>query len=166
VGVDLTEDFLQIAREKCARLNMNTEFLHANAETVALPPAAFDCIVSSYLPKYVDVDRFLDNIEPSLRPGGSIVLHDFTYPRRKLALLSWHCYLRLAGVFWPPFFPGWKRTLKELPGFIAGSRWVEDFEAGLRARGFVDLRIEDLTYGSAAILSAKKAGEPMIDAVS
>jgi demethylmenaquinone methyltransferase/2-methoxy-6-polyprenyl-1,4-benzoquinol methylase len=157
VGVDLTEDFLEIARQKAARQGLHAEFLHANAETVSLPPAAFDCVLSSYLPKYVDVDSLLNNVVPALRPGGVIALHDFTYPTLWVARWGWRCYLRLSRVFWPPFFPDWKTTLAELPELIIRSRWVEDFSAGLRARGFVDVKIEFLTYGSGAIVSAKKA---------
>jgi demethylmenaquinone methyltransferase/2-methoxy-6-polyprenyl-1,4-benzoquinol methylase len=156
VGVDLTEDFLQMARQKAARQHLNAEFVHANAETVPLQPEAFDCIVSSYLPKYVEAGRLLDNVFPALRPGGVIVLHDFTYPKWWLPRWAWHSYLPLANVFWPLFFPGWKTALRELPELITRTRWVEDFEAGLRQRGCVDVRIEYLTYGSTAIVSAKK----------
>jgi demethylmenaquinone methyltransferase/2-methoxy-6-polyprenyl-1,4-benzoquinol methylase len=155
-GVDLTEDFLRVARRKADRLGLNAEFVHANAETVPLPDSAFDCVVSSYIPKYVDAGRFLDNVCPSLRPGGTIILHDFTYPKKRVDRILWRGYLVLSRLVWPALFPGWRTVLAELPGLIMHTRWVEDFAAGLRARGFVGVQLESLTGDSGAILWARK----------
>jgi demethylmenaquinone methyltransferase/2-methoxy-6-polyprenyl-1,4-benzoquinol methylase len=156
VGVDLTEDFLQVARQKAACLGVDAEFVHGNAETVPLPKEAFDCVVSSYIPKYVDAGRLLDNVGPALKPGGTLVLHDFHYPVWWDAWVVWRAYFQLCRVLWRPFFPGWMTAIKELPGLIRSSPWVKDFTEGLRARGYVDVQVETLTRATAAIVWAKK----------
>ncbi len=156
VGVDLTEDFLAVARHKARQLGLDAEFIHANAETVPLPADSFDCVVSSYIPKYVDAGRLLANIGPALRSGGTIVLHDFTLPANWWYRFLWLSYCHMLGPLWMPLFPHWKPVFKELGPLVIRTRWVDDFAAELPARGFVDVQTEYLTFGSTAVLWAKK----------
>jgi len=85
-------------------LGVNVKFIHANAETVALE-GTFDCSTSSYIPKYVDADKLLENITPALRPGGVIVLHDFLYHRHPLARKIWHGYNQVLNFVGRHLFP-------------------------------------------------------------
>ncbi|MDZ7291056.1 MAG: class I SAM-dependent methyltransferase [candidate division KSB1 bacterium] len=156
VGVDLTEDYLQIARQKAQKLGVNAEFIHGNAETVSLHET-FDCITASYLSKYVDARRLLENITPILKSGGVIVLHDFLYPRHPVARAIWHGYNRLLNFFGRRLFPEWKEVFdNNLTALIVRSNWLEEFAQAFRQHGYVDIEIERLTLGSAAIISARK----------
>jgi demethylmenaquinone methyltransferase/2-methoxy-6-polyprenyl-1,4-benzoquinol methylase len=156
VGVDVTEDYLQVARKKARDLGANVKFIHADAETVALE-GTFDCITSSYIPKYVDANKLLENITPALRPGGVIVLHDFLYPRHPLAQKIWHGYNRVLNFVGRRLFPEWQVVFdNNLADLIVRSNWLEGFAVAFREHGYVDIEIERLTFGSAAIISAKK----------
>ena len=56
IGVELHDAYLDIARKKVRDLGLsNVEFIHGRAEDVILD-GEFDCIVSDYLAKYVDLD--------------------------------------------------------------------------------------------------------------
>ena len=56
IGVELHEEYLKVARKKVRDLDLsNVEFIHGRAEDVILT-GGFDCIVSDYLAKYVDLD--------------------------------------------------------------------------------------------------------------
>lgn len=156
VGVDVTEDYLRMARRKAQALGAKIDFIHANAETVKLRET-FDCITSSYLPKYVDANLLLQNISPALRPGGVIVLHDFLYPRHPLARAIWHGYNRILNFTGRRLFPEWKNVFdNNLTDLIVRSNWLAEFSEAFRQHGYTDIRIERLTFGSAAIISAKK----------
>jgi demethylmenaquinone methyltransferase/2-methoxy-6-polyprenyl-1,4-benzoquinol methylase len=156
VGVDVTEDYLRVARQKAKALGLNVEFIHADAETVSLHET-FDCVTSSYIPKYVDAGKLLENITPALRPGGVIVLHDFLYPRHPLARAIWHGYNRVLNFVGRRLFPEWQVVFdNNLTDLIVRSNWLEEFAAAFREHGYVDIEIERLTFGSAAIISAKK----------
>ncbi len=156
VGVDVTEDYLQVARQKARDLGARVEFIHADAETVALE-GAFDCITSSYIPKYVDANKLLDNITPALRSGGAVVLHDFLYPRHPLARKIWHGYNLVLNFVGRRLFPEWQVVFdNNLTDLIVRSNWLEQFAVAFREHGYVDIEIERLTFGSAAIISAKK----------
>jgi demethylmenaquinone methyltransferase/2-methoxy-6-polyprenyl-1,4-benzoquinol methylase len=156
VGVDITEDYLRVARRKAEALGIAIEFIHANAETVTLHEV-FDCITSSYLPKYVDANLLLQNISPALRPGGVITLHDFLYPRHPLARAIWHGYNRILNFTGSRLFPEWRVVFENnLTDLIIRSNWLAEFSEAFRQHGYKDIRIERLTFGSAAIISAKK----------
>jgi demethylmenaquinone methyltransferase / 2-methoxy-6-polyprenyl-1,4-benzoquinol methylase len=156
VGVDVTEDYLQVARKKARDLGANVEFIHADAETVVLQ-GRFDCITSSYIPKYVDANKLLENITPVLRPGGMIVLHDFLYPRHPLARKIWHGYNRMLNFVGRRLFPEWQEVFdNNLTDLIVRSNWLEEFAMAFREHGYADIEIERLTFGSAAIISATK----------
>ena len=70
VGVDLTAEYLREAQKKAAALGLNhLEFIPGRAEEVR-PDLIFDCITSSYLAKYADLQRLVDNSKHLLRDGG------------------------------------------------------------------------------------------------
>jgi demethylmenaquinone methyltransferase/2-methoxy-6-polyprenyl-1,4-benzoquinol methylase len=156
VGVDVTEDYLSLAREKARKLGLKVEFIHANAETVVLEET-FDCVTSSYIPKYVDANTLLENITPALRSGGVMVLHDFLYPKSFLARKIWHGYTHLLNFLGRRLFPEWKEVLdNNLTDLIVRSHWLEEFTTALRQHDYVNIAIKRLTFGSAAIISAMK----------
>ena len=72
VGVDVTEDYLAVARAKHQARGGDVVWLLGDA--VATPVASrgpFDAIVSSYLPKFVDPERLLDTSSPRSDRAGS-----------------------------------------------------------------------------------------------
>jgi len=156
VGLDVTADYLQVARAKAQRLGANIEFIHANAENVSLS-GRFDCITSSYIPKYVDANKLLKNISPALRSGGKMVLHDFAYPRNAFTRTIWHGYNRALNFAGKRVFPEWQVVFdNNLTALIMRTNWVNEFATALPQHGYVDIEVEHLTFGSAAIISARK----------
>jgi len=156
VGVDVTEEYLHVARQKAKKLGIKAEFIHANAETLRLA-GMFDCITSSYIPKYVEANVLLANITPHLKSGGVIVLHDFLYPQHPAPRALWHGYNRALNFFGRIFFPEWKEVFdNNLTELIVRSKWLEEFRAAFHVHGYKNIEIERLTFGSAAVISATK----------
>lgn len=80
VGVELRDEYLQIARDKARARGVDTvEFVLGRAEDYA-PAETFDAVVSSYLAKYADLPLLIRNTQAMLKPGGLVLMHDFTYP--------------------------------------------------------------------------------------
>jgi len=157
VGVDVTADYLEIARRRAAELKLaNVEFILSDAETVKLTES-FDCVTSSYIPKYVDPDRLLANISPHVRSGGLLVFHDFAYPHNRLARGLWEGYNVLLNAIGRRLFPEWKTVFDyELTGLIRTSPWIEQFQITLPKYQYEQIEVEYLSFGSAAVLSARK----------
>ena len=77
-GVDITESYLQAAREEAAYENLNIEYINADARDF-LRPQFFDTIVSLYISFGYFQDKkedllLLRNAYESLKPGGSFII--------------------------------------------------------------------------------------------
>mgnify|MGYP003575550635 CR=1 FL=1 len=157
VGVELRDEYLSIAREKLRRPGQpgNIEWVLSRAEDYR-SPVPFDCISSSYLAKYAELPRLVGNAWDMLRPGGLFLMHDFTYPPRRELVLLWRLYFKALQVLGGPLFPAWREIYHGLPRLIEQTRWLQELPAELQARGFTDIRREDLTLYGSAIVTARR----------
>jgi SAM-dependent methyltransferase len=74
VGVDLSERQLDTARELQARHGLEFPLVHASAEAVPLPDAAFDLAFSEYgASLWCEPERWIGEAARLLRPGGRLV---------------------------------------------------------------------------------------------
>lgn len=155
VGVELRQEYLDIAREKSQRLGItNIEWVLCRAEDYhsELP---FDCVSSSYLAKYAELQRLIRNSKEMLTNGGLLLMHDFTFPPKRHLVLIWRIYFKLLQRFGTPFFPSWREIYHGLPQLIEESQWVCELNEALEASGFNDLDVEYLTLYGSAIVKAR-----------
>lgn len=150
VGMDISESYLSIASKNFLP---NTSFVHQDAEKMSLDEK-FDCICSSYIPKYCNSKILIKNCINHLTPSGSIIFHDFVYPRNKIVQKFWKIhfvFLRFLG----NFIPSWKMAFLELPKLIQKSKWVYQYSNELKKNGF-DVRQQNLTLDCSVIIYAKR----------
>jgi len=160
IGVELRDEYLSIAKEKARALRIgNVRFILGRAEDV-VPDGAFDCITSSYLAKYADLKTLLAQARRMLRPGGLIIMHDFTYPPHSLFRSGWQTYLAILRLLGTKIYPEWRTAFYELPGFLRETRWLTESIALLTEQGFRNLEVEALTFGTSAIVTARKPAGP------
>lgn len=152
IGIDITKGYLEIAKRNSTSYK-NITFLHQDAESLHLD-SKFDWIISSYLPKYCDPEILVKNCIDYLNPGGSIIFHDFIYPKNKIVQKIWNTHfvvLRFLG----KFFPSWKEAFRELPELIRSSSWLRDYENLMRKNG-LQITSHILTWNTVAILKGIK----------
>ena len=156
IGVEMREEYLAIAREKVRRYGVsNVELVLSRAEDYCCAEP-FDCIASSYLAKYADIPRLVENASHMLAPGGLLLMHDFTYPAKPHLVRVWRLYFQLLQRLAGPLFPAWREIYEGLPALIARTRWLEELPAALQAHGFTEIRREDLTLYGSAIITARR----------
>ena len=152
LGVDITESYLDIARKKLKHYQ-NISFLCQDAEKLNLNQK-FDCIVSSYIPKYCNAETLIKICLNQLNPGGKIILHDFTYPKNKIIRSLWNIYfvvLHLVGYF----LQDWKDVFEDLPKLIRETRWLDDYEDIMKKYG-LQVYKQSLTLHTSSILTGIK----------
>jgi len=161
IGVELREEYLNIAKNRASRLKLNpVEFHLGRAEEVVLQ-GGLDCITSSYLAKYAELHTLISHAAEMLRPGGVLIMHDFTYPSGRFFLRLWKFYFRFLQSLGAWAFPEWKTAFRELPAFLESTRWVDDLVRCLKENGFSRIRMERLFMDTAALVTAKnRAGFP------
>ena len=75
-GVDISDDMLAIAEQRCADL-LNVEFQKADALSLPFDDNYFDVVVSTQVYEYVDnIDLALDELYRVLKPGGRVLILD------------------------------------------------------------------------------------------
>jgi SAM-dependent methyltransferase len=81
VGIDLSEPMLALARERAAREAIPAEFIEADAQTHAFPPAGFDMVISRFgVMFFDDAVRAFANLRRATRDGGLLRLVVFRSP--------------------------------------------------------------------------------------
>ncbi|HXG73631.1 MAG TPA: methyltransferase domain-containing protein [Candidatus Nitrosotenuis sp.] len=148
IGVDVSASYLEVAKRNSSQYK-NIEYVHQDAEQLSLGEK-FDCIVSSYIPKYCDAKRLVNVCVNHLNRHGMVILHDFTFPKNKAVSSLWQSYfmlLRSAGVF----IPSWHDAFVGLPKLIISSTWLSDYGKELKENGF-DVTERSFTWNTAAML--------------
>jgi demethylmenaquinone methyltransferase/2-methoxy-6-polyprenyl-1,4-benzoquinol methylase len=151
-GVDITPAYLKIATSKL-KPHHKISFILADAERLSLG-IKFDCITSSYIPKYCIPNILIEQCLSHLNPSGKIILHDFTYPKNRFIKLLWNLYfaiLHVVGVF----VPSWKNVFEDLPKLIRSTDWVNQYKDIMERNGFA-VKMRYFTLGCSAILTGTK----------
>ncbi len=152
IGLDITQSYLEIAKRNSFKYT-NISFIRQDAEKLNLDKK-FDCIVSSYIPKYCKPELLVQRCLSHLDSGGKIILHDFIYPENRIIGNLWDLYFILLN-FVGNFIPTWKKAFVELPRLIKSSSWLELYAKEMKRNG-LEVKYQYLTWNSSAILVGKK----------
>lgn len=158
VGLDLTPEMLSFALSK--RLNCVRGLVNGDAEALPFQDSAFDIVISCYVAKYCDLERFVAEAARVLRPGGRLLMYDFARPKGPaLPFLALYTYglLRLAGWLLSPVDRGVAYTFRELPRVISGSTWNEKASACLTRNRINVVERKALSGGVVEAIVARKA---------
>jgi demethylmenaquinone methyltransferase/2-methoxy-6-polyprenyl-1,4-benzoquinol methylase len=156
IGVELHEGYLSIARNKVRDLGLsNVEFINGRAENVVLD-GEFDCIVSDYLAKYVDLDLLVAHAWKMLRKDGMLIMHELTRPTHPLFVALWNLHFKALRAYGHWKHPEWNMAFEDVPSLLARTRWVEQLTQALRANGFSDIEVENQILGASVLVCARK----------
>ncbi len=151
VGLDFTFDYLQIAKKK-----FNTgKLTNGTAQLLPYREQSFDSITSSYLAKYVDIERVVSECWRVLKHGGVVVFHDFTYPSNSWARTLWKGYFRILRSA-AKTISSWAPVFQELDQVIKMSNWPGQTIQALEGTGFKNISFRFHTIKTSAIVSAEK----------
>jgi len=151
VGLDLTFDYLQVAKKKCS----TGELTNGTAEFLPYREESFDSVTSSYLAKYVDVERVVNECWRVLKHNGVLVFHDFTYPSNLLARNFWNAYFMILRSV-SKLISSWTPVFQELDQVVKMSNWLGLTIKALEGKGFKNISFTLHTMNTAAIVSANK----------
>ena len=123
-GVDMTEEMLALANENKARAGVtNATFLKATIESIPLPAASVDVVISNCVINLAaDKAAVLKEAFRVLKPGGRLALSDMVEVE--------------------PLPASVKNGLDAWAGCIAGTIPVDAYQAALRGAGFTNVDVE------------------------
>lgn len=123
-GLDMTDEMLDLARENQRKAGAeNVEFLKGQIESIPLPAASVDVIISNCVINLsADKDRVLAEAFRVLRPGGRLAVSDI--------------------VVRGPVPEAIRRSLELWIGCVAGALDEQEYRAKLAAAGFEAIDVE------------------------
>jgi demethylmenaquinone methyltransferase/2-methoxy-6-polyprenyl-1,4-benzoquinol methylase len=90
-----------------------------------------------------------------LRKGGIVIIHDFTYPNTRMMRILWHSYFQILNQL-GKVITSWRDVFSSLDKLIQLNPWVNDLLRELDLMGFTAISKKYYTYGTSAIVCAKK----------
>jgi len=161
VGVDASAGMLARARAKSWPATV--EFVHSRVEDAAEAGVRgpFDGIFAAYLIRNLpDPDATLRSFHSLLRPGGLLVVHDYSVREARLPRLVWHA------VCWSVIIPAGRLLTGDAGLYRYLWRSALDFDRPpvfadrLRRAGFTGVRTETMTGWQRGIVHAFRAERP------
>jgi demethylmenaquinone methyltransferase / 2-methoxy-6-polyprenyl-1,4-benzoquinol methylase len=98
IGIDISEKMLAIGREKVAKLLLNNkiELYLGDSEAINFPNNTFDAITVAFgVRNFEDLRKGLSEMERVLRPGGKLVVLEFSKPKRGVFKGLYNLYMRV-----------------------------------------------------------------------
>jgi demethylmenaquinone methyltransferase/2-methoxy-6-polyprenyl-1,4-benzoquinol methylase len=95
VLADINESMLRVGRDKLTDLGIvgNIEYAQANAEALPFPDNTFDCITIAFgLRNVTDKDAALRSMLRVLKPGGRLLVLEFSKPENELLNKAYDTY--------------------------------------------------------------------------
>jgi arsenite methyltransferase len=143
IGVDMTDEMLELARQNAARAEIhNAEFVKGYIEDLPLPSASVDVVISNcVLNLAADKSKVLAEAARVLRPGGRLAISDVVADEE--------------------MDEATREDMQQWTGCIAGALTRSQLETFLEATGFADIEIEEAhrvhEHASAAVVRAQRA---------
>lgn len=159
LGIDISEGMMQVGREKIRNLHLDKLIFleEGNAETVIYPDNTFDAIVVGFgVRNFQNLQNGLANLNRILKPGGQIVILEFSYPRNPLIKAGYNFYFSYITPLIGKIFSKDPRAYSYLMESVKAFPNNDDFVAIMNETGFKNSGFSSLSMGVAAIYHGSK----------
>jgi demethylmenaquinone methyltransferase/2-methoxy-6-polyprenyl-1,4-benzoquinol methylase len=160
-GVDISGNMLAVAREKARarRLEGRLTFREGDAERLDFPEESFDAVTVAFGARnFEHLEQGLAEIHRVLRPGGRVIILEFSTPARFPVKQLYRFYFTRLLPLVGGLLSGNRAAYAYLPASVYPFPSGERFLDLLRAAGFACPVARPLTAGIATLYSAAKPG--------
>ncbi|MGI9013797.1 MAG: bifunctional demethylmenaquinone methyltransferase/2-methoxy-6-polyprenyl-1,4-benzoquinol methylase UbiE [Phycisphaerales bacterium] len=158
IGLDFTPAMLEIARHKADQANFNLRFEEGDATSLAFDDATFDVVSIAFgLRNVDDPHAALREMRRVLRPGGRLVVLEFSRPRNRVvracnALYSNHIMPRTASLIARDREGAYRYLPRSIDTFMEG----DALRSAVQAAGFTgEMSQHPLTFGVCSVTVAR-----------
>jgi demethylmenaquinone methyltransferase/2-methoxy-6-polyprenyl-1,4-benzoquinol methylase len=159
IGIDISEGMMKIGREKItkAKLDKKISLEYGSAETANFPPNNFDAIVIGYgVRNFENLNQGLQNLHRMLKPGGQMVILEFSYPTNPIIKTLYTFYFSYVTPFIGKIFSKDPRAYSYLTESVKAFPNNEKFVNVLENNQFKKVGFKTLAMGIAAIYHCEK----------
>jgi demethylmenaquinone methyltransferase / 2-methoxy-6-polyprenyl-1,4-benzoquinol methylase len=98
IGIDISEGMLQFGRKKVANLllNKHIQLLLGDSEAINFADDTFDAITVAFgVRNFENLRKGLAEMRRVLKPGGKLVVLEFSKPKQSLVKVAYNLYMRI-----------------------------------------------------------------------
>lgn len=161
-GIDISAGMLEVGRKKIRDNNLADliDLVQADSEDLPFADDSFDAITVSFgVRNFQNLKKGLSEMQRVLRPGGTVVILEFSKPRKFPLKQGYFLYFKYIMPTIGRLVSNDKSAYRYLPQSVLAFPEGKDFEAVLSSLGFVDITTKPLTAGIASIYSASKPAD-------
>jgi demethylmenaquinone methyltransferase/2-methoxy-6-polyprenyl-1,4-benzoquinol methylase len=158
-GIDISEGMMKIGREKIKEKGLEKiiSLESGNAETITYPDNSFDGMTVGFgVRNFQDLENGLKNMHRMLKPGGRLVILEFSYPRNFFIRGLYNFYFTFITPLIGRAFSKDRRAYSYLMESVKAFPNNENFVAILNKLGYKKASYKTLSFGVAAIYIAEK----------
>ena len=159
IGVDISEGMLEIARKKIHERNLEHVFSvqTGDSEGLQFEENHFDAITVAFgVRNYENLEKGLADMFRVLKPGGKMVVLEFSKPRQFPVKQGYNFYFKYITPMLGRLFSKDSRAYSYLPESVAAFPDGEAFTQLLDKVGFKNTKERRLTFGISAIYTGIK----------
>jgi len=158
-GVDISENMLEVAREKLQTRHMagRLEFLYGDCERLPFPERMFDAVTVAFgVRNFEHLERGLAEMYRVLKPGGQVVILEFSRPARFPMKQLYRFYFKQILPWVGGVLSGDRQAYAYLPASVFAFPEGETFLKILSSVGFEQVSQQRFTCGIATLYVGKK----------
>jgi demethylmenaquinone methyltransferase / 2-methoxy-6-polyprenyl-1,4-benzoquinol methylase len=159
IGIDISEKMLEIGRKKVEKqgLNQRIELFSGDGETINFPDATFDGVMVAFgIRNFEHLEKGLEEIMRVLKPGGQLVVLEFSKPRIPGVRNLYNLYM---GIVAPQMAEWFNQNKKAYQYLNNSAKAFPDREALLeimKHQGYSNTYFKPLSLGICCIYSGRK----------
>ena len=161
-GIDLSDQMLEVAREKVQKegLTSKIELLKGDVEAIKFSDNSFDAIMVAFgVRNFENLEKGLSEMLRVLKPGGKLVVLEFSKPRNEGVEKLYNLYMGIIA----PEVASWFRQNKKAYQYLNESTKAfpdrKNFLAILEQVGFTNTEFKPLSFGICCIYSGRKCSD-------
>jgi demethylmenaquinone methyltransferase/2-methoxy-6-polyprenyl-1,4-benzoquinol methylase len=159
VGLDLSAEMLAIAEKKITRRNLSNSInlVLADVAQIPFPENSFDAVTIAFgIRNVTDINIALRQISRVLKPGGRVIILEFSLPEnivmRKLFLLYLRTFVPAVGAIICGDYKAYRYLNKTVETFLSR----EELCQAMRNAEFINVNVVPMTFGVACIYYGDK----------
>lgn len=159
VGIDISDGMLEVGRKKISArgLEKSMEFKNADSEAIPFSDNQFDAVTVSFgVRNFQNLETGLKEILRVLKPGGKVVILEFSKPKRFPLKQAYFAYFRLIMPTIGKIVSKDKQAYGYLRQSVLAFPEGSEFESILAKLGFRSQKTLPVTGGIASIYTAQK----------
>ena len=159
IGIDISDGMLELGREKIDKLQLqNTiELQNGDSENIKFEDNYFDAVTVAFgVRNFENLEQGLREIRRVLKPGGKLVVLEFSRPKQTLFKGLYTFYMEMIAPGFVTVFSKNKKAYKYLNDSVRKFPEGQDFTNILNHAGFSHTYHKPLTFGICSIYCGNK----------